>query len=38
MKLNLKELENRKNWEESGFILPEFDIAAVRRKTGEKPC
>lgn len=28
MKLNAKELENKKAWEEAGFVLSEFDREA----------
>jgi fructuronate reductase len=37
MKLNLKSVQNRKEWEAEGFKLPEFDIENVRRKTKEEP-
>ena len=37
MKLNAKELENKKAWEEAGFVLPEFDREAVTKATKENP-
>ena len=33
MKLNAKELENKKVWEEAGFLLPEFDRNKVTQAT-----
>ena len=32
-----KELENKKAWEEAGFVLPEFDREAVTKATKENP-
>ena len=38
MKLNSEEIKNnRKNWEEKGFTLPSYDIAAVAEKTVSAP-
>ncbi|MDR3259064.1 MAG: mannitol dehydrogenase family protein [Fusobacteriaceae bacterium] len=38
MKLNKKELINRKQWEEAGFSLPKFDIEAVTAETKANPA
>ncbi|GAA0358720.1 mannitol dehydrogenase family protein [Alkalibacterium iburiense] len=37
MKLNRKELENRSQWEEKGYVLPEFDRDQVRENTRNEP-
>ena len=37
MKLNAKGLLNRKEWEEKGYALPQFDRAAVTAATKENP-
>lgn len=37
MKLRLKDLENRAQWIEKGYILPSFDIDKVRKATTENP-
>ncbi len=37
MKLNLKELENKEQWEEKDYILPEFNISEVRKQTQLSP-
>lgn len=37
MKLNAKELENKKKWEDAGFILPKFDREKVAKNTKENP-
>jgi len=37
MKLNAKELENKKVWEDAGFVLPKFDREKVAKTTKEQP-
>lgn len=37
MRLNDKELQNKKAWEEAGFILPAFDRDEVTKRTKENP-
>jgi len=37
MKLNLESLQNRSQWTDKGYVLPGFDINAVRKKTAETP-
>ncbi|MCI8805158.1 MAG: mannitol dehydrogenase family protein [Clostridiales bacterium] len=37
MELNLKNLENKKFWEEKGYVLPKFDIDEVHRQTKLSP-
>lgn len=37
MKLNARELQNRKAWEDAGFILPNFDRDAVEKATKQSP-
>jgi fructuronate reductase len=37
MKLTIKELENKKQWENAGIKLPSFDIEAVKQKTKQSP-
>ena len=37
MKLNLEGLKDRKAWEDKGFKLPRFDVAAVRERTRRSP-
>lgn len=37
MKLKLSELGSRRTWEDAGFILPSFDIGAVRERTRRAP-
>ena len=37
MKLNEKGLANRKEWEEKGYALPQFDREAVTKATKENP-
>ena len=38
MQLNLKALKDAKPWKDAGFILPEFDIEQLKKKTAESPC
>lgn len=38
MQLNLQSLKNEKQWTDAGFILPGFDIPALRKRTAESPC
>ena len=37
MKLQKEALKDRAAWEQAGFILPEYDIDAMRRQTEETP-
>lgn len=37
MKLNAEQLQNKKIWEDEGFILPKFDRQAVAAATKENP-
>ena len=37
MKLNRQQLRQRKEWEQAGFQLPDYDIDAMIEKTKEKP-
>lgn len=37
MKLTLKEINDRRTWEDAGFTLPEFDIMKVRSATRVSP-
>lgn len=37
MKLNLKSLKNRDQWLSKGYILPEYDIEAVRKTSRNTP-
>ena len=38
MKLNAEQLKNTAMWEEAGFALPKFDMAAVEKETKENPA
>ncbi len=37
MKLTLEGIQNRKQWEEQGYALPQYDIYEMRKATKEKP-
>lgn len=37
MKLTLEGIQNRKQWEEKGYSLPQYDIAEMRKATKENP-
>lgn len=37
MKLTLEGIQNRKEWEEKGYSLPQYDIAEMRKATKENP-
>lgn len=37
MKLSLKELENKKMWEDKGYKIPQFDIEKVRENSRKNP-
>ena len=37
MKLSLNELKDRVRWESRGYVLPNFDIEAVRKQSRETP-
>ncbi|MDR1766717.1 MAG: mannitol dehydrogenase family protein [Lachnospiraceae bacterium] len=37
MKLNLKSLENRKEWEDALFELPRFDVPSMKEETRARP-
>ena len=37
MRLNEQGLQNRKEWEEKGYVLPQFDREAVTKATKENP-
>ncbi len=37
MKLTLEGIQNRKQWEDKGYSLPQYDIAEMRKATKENP-
>lgn len=37
MLLNLNEIKNKDQWLKNGFIMPEYDVEALRKKTFAKP-
>ena len=37
MKLNAKEMQNRGQWEEKGYILPEYDREQMIKNTKQNP-
>ncbi len=37
MLLNLQSIKDKEAWESKGFTMPEYDVAALRKRTARKP-